>query len=418
MLGHVASAAGKGCTGPISAMEPCNEQCCPEEGPEDCAWGQWSDWSDCSRSCDAGLQSRSREVTTFARGGGKACEAGAMQEYQPCSTDACNPASVNGLWGPWGVWQACSATCGGGAQMRERKVVQHAKHGGIPVSGVFEEYQKCGTAPCAPPVDCLIGPWSAWSVCSSACNGVQNRTRPVDRAGANGGKPCAGELVWVTPCNLPGSAPACAPPAPPACVFQQWSDWSKCSASCLGGTRTRKRSVDKTGGDCAGALEEVDACNTGACSGDAKDACVWADWEDWGACTVTCGGGGERTRLKKIAHHPGPKGSPCEASASLEMANCGDAPCVAPKYCAFGQWGDWGKCSKECGGGQRERVQRLKWYNSQPSDYLASSSLVELHARVESARAQSSVRSTALYAVVGAGFVAFGLLRRKNVAQE
>ena len=57
--------------------------------------------------------------------------------------------SVNCTLSAWSKWGTCSATCGGGTQMRSRFVDQPAMNGGSPCSGESAESQACGTTACA-----------------------------------------------------------------------------------------------------------------------------------------------------------------------------------------------------------------------------------------------------------------------------
>ena len=54
------------------------------------------------------------------------------------------------------------------------------------------------------------------------------------------------------------------------CEVGDWSEWSDCSATCGGGTKTRGRGVvqeAENGGAVCPALEEEGSCNTDQCPG-------------------------------------------------------------------------------------------------------------------------------------------------------
>ena len=55
----------------------------------DCAWGDWADWSPCSRTCGHGSSERLRSVATRASQAGRACE-GSSSEQQSCHLSACS----------------------------------------------------------------------------------------------------------------------------------------------------------------------------------------------------------------------------------------------------------------------------------------------------------------------------------------
>ena len=56
-------------------------------GIADCIWASWEDWSVCSKSCGGGMQMRTRRVKNYETKGGT-CN-GKSAEQQACSTEAC-----------------------------------------------------------------------------------------------------------------------------------------------------------------------------------------------------------------------------------------------------------------------------------------------------------------------------------------
>ncbi|XP_031571626.1 SCO-spondin-like isoform X2 [Actinia tenebrosa] len=56
---------------------------------------------------------------------------------------------VNGSWSIWTPWEACSVTCGGGSQSRNRTCSNPPpSFGGLDCTGVNKETRKCGTKYC------------------------------------------------------------------------------------------------------------------------------------------------------------------------------------------------------------------------------------------------------------------------------
>ena len=56
---------------------------------------------------------------------------------------------MNGGWGPWSLWSACTASCGPGTRERKRSCVNPApKNGGKPCSGAEQQVGDCSYRPC------------------------------------------------------------------------------------------------------------------------------------------------------------------------------------------------------------------------------------------------------------------------------
>ena len=53
---------------------------------------------------------------------------------------------------------------------------------------------------------------------------------------------------------------------------------------------------------------------------------MWADWGEWGACDVTCGGGTQERMRECTNPAPVGGGADCVGDAT-ETQPCGDPPC-------------------------------------------------------------------------------------------
>ena len=65
---------------------------CPEDGGTsslDCMLSEWTGWSECSTTCDEGLQVRQRMVKRPAQEGGASCD-GELKEMRPCNSGSCD----------------------------------------------------------------------------------------------------------------------------------------------------------------------------------------------------------------------------------------------------------------------------------------------------------------------------------------
>ena len=77
--------------------------------------------------------------------------------------------------------------------------------------------------------------------------------------------------------------------------------------------------------------------------------CVWEEWSNWGLCSATCGGG-VSTRSRAVEKEAVNGGQQCEGSSEDEE-HCHQEPC--PIDCKWGEWSAWSECDAEYGDGNR-----------------------------------------------------------------
>jgi hypothetical protein len=123
------------------------------------------------------------------------------------------------------------------------------------------------------PVDCAYSEFGEFSPCSVSCGtGEQTRTREIITLNQNGGEPCTELLTETLECNTRE--------CPIDCVVE-FGPFNDCSASCGGGTWTRRQSIlveaANDGEACpleADLLSETAECNTQVCPLETcKDRC-------------------------------------------------------------------------------------------------------------------------------------------------
>eukprot|EP00440_Ansanella_granifera_P040941 gb/GFBE01044393.1/.p1 GENE.gb/GFBE01044393.1/~~gb/GFBE01044393.1/.p1 ORF type:complete len:1636 (+),score=289.78 gb/GFBE01044393.1/:1-4908(+) len=359
---------GMGCNAMLEEVNGCFDN--PPCASQDCEWGYWTQWSDCSRSCDGGQRSRQRSVFLPNSGSGRQCEAmESVNEIEACGTAPCSSAAcADGSWHDWGSWGQCSRACGGGMRWRHRKIAIEAEACGQPAVGLATEEEACNPWKCEVDRDCEMGDWDSWGSCSASCEGQQVRKREIAVQGSGNGKWCLGPagmpepLEEIRACNGPEDfqnsiVEECGFGEPQDCILSTWTSWSACSVSCGGGVhkRTREplRHARLGGKPCQDDLEEEGTCGTGQC-GMIMD-CEWDDWAEWGGCN-RCDG--ERIRIREIMHLGNRHGKPCESSASREVAQCNNCPAKKMYWCVWSDWAEDGSCSATCGTGGKTRRER------------------------------------------------------------
>lgn len=132
------------------------------------------------------------------------------------------------------------------------------------------------------------------------------------------------------------------------------SDWEKqpCSAQCGGGEMIlqRYKLADAHGGADCPPLMMQRSCNMQECPVD----CELDDWAEWSACSKDCGGGvRQRVRSVRVTSEHG--GAPCPAQQEEEVCNIG--PC--DMSCQYSDWTAFSSCSARCGGGFKVRTRQV-----------------------------------------------------------
>jgi len=371
--------------------------------------GAWGPWSDCSRECGCGEQTR----CCFYKGHqvkSKWCEGESERE---CNTDDCAPPAESST----GAAESSTASATG-------------PDGTASESSTGEEEEPC------------VGAWGPWSDCSRSCDGGKQSRCCFFKGHQVKDKWCEGRskrFCNTDACAPPaesstGAAESSTAPAPgesstapaesstaPTPTTGTWGDFFPCSVSCGGGVTFRFCYVNGVQTDasfCEG--PSVTECNTEACavesstatsqppdgtaseSSSAPDVCVpdgVSSWSRWSDCSASCDGGiqtrkcvrsikdedcgcdgkdvivddcyclGGSTRACNTEACPQiPDGTGSESSTGGEEVCWCRCPCqpsfpsssstgpygsTAPEEPAT--WSAWHACSVSCGGGQTYR---------------------------------------------------------------
>lgn len=139
--------------------------------------------------------------------------------------------------------------------------------------------------------------------------------------------------------------------------YSEWGDWDDCTVTCGGGDQFRQRSCTNPppsggGNNCLtlGLPFESQPCNVNPCPAVNGGLSQWSSWSD---CTYSCGKG-EQTRNRSCTNPP-----PANGGKDCRGKKSGSQSCNEQE-CEFGKWSKWGKCSKTCGGGTKERTRTCK----------------------------------------------------------
>ncbi|XP_035167160.1 SCO-spondin-like, partial [Oxyura jamaicensis] len=125
-------------------------------------WTPWTPWSECSASCGPGHQRRYRFCAPQPAA---PCSEPQSQE-RPCVLQPC---AWPGGWSPWSPWSSCSRSCGAGVRSRSRACSSPAPQGwGDFCEGPPVQLEPCGTQECPAP-DCAAVPGSVFSPCGPPC---------------------------------------------------------------------------------------------------------------------------------------------------------------------------------------------------------------------------------------------------------
>lgn len=338
-----ASPGGAECTEDMTSEEACVGLDCPI----DCEYSAWAEWSGCTAECGGGSRARSRGVSIEAAHGGVPCEDDLLEETEDCGSDPC---AVDCSYEPWAEWGDCSAECDGGSRARTRGIAQQGAHGGVACdASSLEETEGCNSMPC--PVDCVLSEWAPYGSCSANCGGgIQDRERSIVTPGAHGGVNCSSvDLTEQQACNEISCDEFCA--------VGPWGEWAACTTDCGGGTRSRSRQfeVDAAIGaaECVSIiLVEDEECNSQACPED----CGLSEWGTFDACSANCGGGMQE-RQRSMATSGSHDGSDCSIFVLVEQQACNELSCA--EFCATGPWSEWASCTSDCGGGTRSRTRQF-----------------------------------------------------------
>ncbi|XP_053571495.1 SCO-spondin-like [Bombina bombina] len=342
-----AANGGSPCEGDSREVKECVSPCVEETKG---FWGEWSSWSSCSKTCfydveHVGLRRRFRHCNSSSSE--SHCSGESVQE-EPCDTALC---PVIGGWSSWSSWSECTATCDSGIQTRNRSCSKpNPSHGGSDCRGPQIQTRECNTHPCRElcPLDmvyqtaeeCRSGGGACPRLCLDQAAQVECTTACYEGCYCPEGlflqnnscvpqNECTcyhqGEIyppganVSLDTCNnctcVSGEMVCGKEPCPVDCGWSSWTPWSSCSRTCNVGTRRRYRSGTNPpaafgGQECEGSNIAIEFCSLQPCKGSA------GEWGPWSECSVPCGGGyRNRSRVSVVLRR-------------IEFSTCNLSPCI------------------------------------------------------------------------------------------
>ena len=365
----------------------CQNGACSVPTARSCAPHRGCNGSVCVTSCGSDAQCTTGNVcvtgTCGKRPNGATCNAGTQCTSGQCAQGRC-------------CATACTGSCRSCALPGQEGTCANVPARGADPAGL------CSDGACTNGCDgaggCLREPLN--SSCGSArCGGAGTRIlRVCDASGACVDRPescpttapnCADTGICrgnnCTSSNCPAPCRACvmdqcvdAPPGTgcpngqcnagtctPTCTPQTCAGNR---AECQGGACVGTCSAANCAGPCSSCGTNNRSCNQAAnesnCPGGVcRDGscvpgtdCMVSDWGEWGTCSRTCGGG-MQTRTRTVTRQPTNGGMPCPTLT--ETRACNTDPCPMPVDCQVSAWSDWSACSKTCGGGTQTRTRTV-----------------------------------------------------------
>lgn len=325
--------------------EPCLGTCCDEKG-----WGSWLDWSPCSVTCEGdGVRRRERACNSSPQ-----CRSscrGPSEQTETC--EAHNRCPVHGGWSGWSDWSDCSGTCIDSKKsvpLRERERVCRSpapSNNTVPPGdncpGEERQGEMCSELPNCPE-DGVWGVWSSPGPCSVTCGeGIQLSIRSCDSPPPKyGGQFCEGTSSRTNICRSP---------CPVDGFWSGWSQWSKCSVSCIPEgrmpVRLRHRSCtnpapssNPLGQICPGDNMQEEACvHLSHCPVDG----TWGSWSSFSDCPVTCGVGLRLSVRRCDSPAPNHGGLSCPGEERRTVVCSTNIHC--PVDGIWSEWTEWQLCT-------------------------------------------------------------------------
>ncbi|CAK8691743.1 unnamed protein product [Clavelina lepadiformis] len=345
------------CAGANEQTQNCNNDV-------SCSMTSWEAWSACSKSCGYGVKSRSRQCRA-----GHRCGEDKLLQLNKCYADkSCPPSYTN-----WSPWSSCDVSCGLGHQLRHKEcrnstdsLPRYLCEEGLRHSDVnstsSKEMRQCFGKACSDVRNTSYGwtEWSSWSLCEGGCGkGIQRKSRRCisHRSVPNNtdveSNRCTGDPVTRRRCSsLPCPDHSSSAPCPPGMTSERLCD------NCLRNDdgmyyRQPLSCVEMTSGPIlpcnATQCREVCVCNGGKI--------LQTNAEESAQCVAPahCECRDQDHRVfppgaRWIVTSRNQAGNVCTANCSCSAGRviCVQNHCTSRDLCSWSEWGAWTSCNSSC----------------------------------------------------------------------
>lgn len=316
---------------PPPLLKECSLSC-----PQDCVADTWTQWTQCSATCDGGVKTRTRQLMSASQQGGRDCPP--LLERVPCSSEPCPvPQWVSAPWSP-----CVSHSCGFGRRDRAVRCLVGSNLSDSCSLLDKPALEKRCYIPCPP--DCIHSDWTQWSPCT---HGTRDRSREVLRGRQGSGLSCGSTQ----------ESQSCTPPD----LTWTYSQFSSCAHSdklCGIGTQHRNyscvtsRDVSTSSHLC---LEHLGppAVLSRPCNLSCPIKCSVSEFSHWSVCSADCSEpSGVQTRVRSVSSPPQNGGPVCPPLSQTRP--CFRTSCPHPSV-HRGQWSSCQTDGRSCGVGQSVR---------------------------------------------------------------
>ena len=284
----------------------------------DATWTEWGQWSSCSKSCmneggELGHETR-RRTCNPPQNGGMPCKESDATEQRSCAPSFC---SINHVLGMWSGWGDCSTACGDGTTIRMRNCTE-GRYGGTQCPEL-EERKKCNLKPCP---ECKLYDWTQWSACSISCRdsldmiqvfGTRRRTRKYDEVDPN--NPMCDKTSMTETDKCAGDESGRIIFCPVDASWSRWSEWTPCSVTCGQGSQKKGRTCKegRFGGNTCNQLQggKEEERDCQGKFGRCIEPCELSAWSSWSTCSQNCGVGIQH-KTRSVSKEPNFGGKECE----------------------------------------------------------------------------------------------------------